>query len=125
MGQSTTRTVGNEAEQIALDFLLARNLELVVRNFHCRVGEIDLVMRHQDCLVFVEVRYRRPNRFASAAVSVDNHKQRKLAKAAAFFLGRYRQYGGCPVRFDVIALDGLSGARSELQWLQDAFRPPA
>ncbi len=123
MGLSDPGSVGKDAEQIALDYLLARNLRLVARNFHCRVGEIDLIMLDRDCLVFIEVRYRKPNRFASAANSVDSRKQVKLIKAAAFYLCRNVHLAEHVVRFDVVALDGPSELRSKLQWLQDAFRP--
>jgi putative endonuclease len=105
------------------------------------MGEIDLVMQDQDCLVFVEVRYRKANRFASAAASevryrkanrfasaaasVDGRKQHKLALAAAAFLGRHPQYCNHPVRFDVVAFDAAADDRCTLQWLKDAFRPEA
>jgi putative endonuclease len=79
-------------------------------------------MLDSDCLVFVEVRYRRPNRFASAAVSVDARKQRKLASAAAFYLGRNSALAKHVIRFDVVALDGPTETKSKLQWLRDAFR---
>ncbi|MCH7853213.1 MAG: YraN family protein [Proteobacteria bacterium] len=123
MGLSNSRSVGKEAEQIALDYLLAQKLLLITRNYCCRVGEIDLIMHDGDCLVFIEVRYRKPNRFASAALSVNLRKQRKLIKAAAFFLCRNAHLADRVIRFDVVALDGPSEMQSTLQWLQDAFRP--
>jgi putative endonuclease len=122
MGISDSRTVGNCAEQIALDYLLAQSLTLLERNFRCRVGEIDLIMLDSECLVFIEVRYRRQNRFASALASVDSHKQRKLIKAAGYYLGRHGYHGNRVIRFDVVALDGPTESQSTLQWLQDAFR---
>lgn len=122
MGISSSRTVGNTAEQIALDYLLSQNLCLLDRNFHCRLGEIDLIMLDNDCLVFIEVRYRKANSFGSAAASVDRRKQRKLIKAASYYLGRHRRLGDRTIRFDVVALDGPTESQSKLQWLQDAFR---
>lgn len=86
------------------------------------MGEIDLVMKDGNCLVFAEVRFRKENRFASAVVSVDLHKQRKIIRTAAAFLGRYPQYSDCAVRFDVIGLD-RSGDQTTLKWIRDAFRP--
>lgn len=123
MDLSDSRSVGEEAEQIALDYLLAQKLRLIARNFSCRVGEIDLIMQNRDCLVFIEVRYRKPNRFASAALSVNLRKQRKLIKAASFFLCRNAHLADRVIRFDIVALDGPSETESTLQWLQDAFRP--
>jgi putative endonuclease len=123
MAASTTRSLGLRAERLALDHLQAGGLTLIARNFRCRVGEIDLIMRDEDCLVFVEVRYRKSSRFATACESVDRRKQRKITAAAALFLGwhsRYRQYS---MRFDVVALDGPSPDQIKLQWVRDAFRP--
>ena len=123
MAGSTTVAVGSRWEKLAFEHLSSSGLNLISKNFRCRMGEIDLVMQDGDCLVFVEVRYRKANRFAAAACSVDNHKQRKLARAAAAFLGRYPQYCDHPVRFDVVAFDAAADDRCTLQWLQDAFRP--
>lgn len=86
------------------------------------MGEIDLVMLDGDCLVFAEVRFRNQNRFTSAAGSVDHHKQRKIIRTAAAFLGRNPQYSSCAVRFDVVGLD-QSGDQTTLRWIRDAFRP--
>jgi uncharacterized protein (TIGR00252 family) len=80
------------------------------------MGEIDLVMRDRDCLVFVEVRYRRANRFASAAASVDRSKQRKLMRAAAAFLAGHPEFCDLAVRFDVVAFDAASDDQCTLQW---------
>ncbi|MCH8336995.1 MAG: YraN family protein [Proteobacteria bacterium] len=123
MAEPTTIAVGARWENQALEHLLSSGLKLLTENFRCRMGEIDLVMLDQDCLVFVEVRYRKSNRFASAACSVDRHKQCKLARAAAMFLGRHPQYCDHSVRFDVVAFDATPDNQCTLQWLQDAFRP--
>ncbi|HEX2139715.1 MAG TPA: YraN family protein [Woeseiaceae bacterium] len=114
---------GQRAEDTALEHLESRGLTLIARNFRCRLGEIDLVMLHGQSLVFVEVRSRKVSRFASAVESVDPRKQQKLARAAGFFLSRRPAFRDHPVRFDVVALDGPSPDRYELQWLRDAFRP--
>ena len=80
-------------------------------------------MQHEAVLVFVEVRFRKHGRFASAAHSVDGRKQRKLCRTAAYFLRRHPKYQNTPVRFDVVAFDGPTHDDFELQWLRDAFRP--
>ncbi len=125
MAKPTTIAIGGHWENLALEHLSSSGLELITQNFRCRMGEIDLVMLDQDCLVFVEVRYRKANRFASAACSVDRHKQRKLVRAAAAFLGKHAHYYDHVVRFDVVAFDAVSDDQCTLQWLQDAFRPEA
>ena len=125
MAGPTPIAIGSRWEKLALEHLSSSGLKLITRNFRCRLGEIDLVMQDLDCLVFVEVRYRKANRFASAACSVDSHKQRKLVRAAAVFLSRHPQYCEQAVRFDVVAFDAVPNERCTLQWLQDAFRPEA
>lgn len=120
----TTKAIaGRAAEEQALSHLESQGLTMVARNFRCRVGEIDLIMLHGQSLVFVEVRSRKCNRYASAAASVDFRKQRKLARAAGYFLLRRPGFRHHPVRFDVVALDGPSPERYTIQWLRDAFRP--
>jgi len=122
MARTDTGSVGRKAENLALDHLKAAGLEEIATNFRCRMGEVDLVMKDGDCVVFAEVRFRNQNRFASAAGSVDHHKQRKIIRTAAAFLGRHAQYSGCAVRFDVVGLD-QSGDQTSLTWIRDAFRP--
>ncbi len=125
MAGPTSIAIGGRSEKLALEHLSSCGLNLITRNFRCRMGEIDLVMQDRDCLVFVEVRYRKASRFASAACSVDSHKQRKLELAAAVFLAQHSQYCDHAVRFDVVAFDAAPDQRCTLQWLQDAFRPEA
>jgi len=115
--------VGNRWERRALRHLERHGLESIDRNFRCRMGEIDLVMQDGDCLVFVEVRYRKGGRFASAASSIDRYKQRRLATAASLFLARNARFRDYRVRFDVVAFDRTSDSQCTLQWLKDAFRP--
>ena len=122
MARADTLSLGRQAEKLALDHLRRQGLKEVARNFRCRMGEVDLVMMHGDCLVLAEVRFRNQNSYASAVASVDLHKQRKIIRTAAAFLGHHPQYSGCSVRFDVVGLD-QSGDQSSLRWIRDAFRP--
>ena len=114
---------GERAENLALAHLESRGLELFGRNQRCRFGEIDLVMRDGEQLVFVEVRYRRAITMAGAAESVGPAKRRRLALAAMQFLARFPRESERPVRFDVVAIDGRLDGDYALQWITDAFRP--
>lgn len=125
MAGSSSIAVGKRSEILALEHLLSRGLEKISQNFRCRLGEIDLIMLDRDCLVFVEVRYRQRSRFATAAASVDDMKQRKLLRTAAIFLAGNPRYCNKPVRFDVVAIDAASDDQCTLQWLKDAFRAEA
>ena len=117
--QSSTQAQGDRAEARALSYLEAQGLALVVRNYRCKGGEIDLVMREPDgTIVFVEVRARaapvNAGAFGGAAASVGSLKQRRIVFAAKHWL--MRQAALPPCRFDVVALDG-----EHLQWLKAAF----
>lgn len=116
---------GAVAERFAADFLKRQGLKIAATNYRCRSGEIDIVARHGDSLVFVEVRLRNHRGFASGAESVDARKQRKLTSAASHFL--QKNFGNCqpPCRFDVVSLatKGDNGGPFEAEWIQDAFRP--
>ncbi len=116
---NTAAERGAEAENLALAFLEKQGLDLLERNFHCRLGEIDLVMKDQESLVFVEVRYRRRSGFGSGAASVDYRKQQKLVATASYFL---RGQGDLPppCRFDVISVSGQLGS-AEIDWIENAF----
>ena len=84
------------------------------------MGELDLVMRDGNAVVFVEVRYRRGNDFGGSAHSVDAAKQRKLVLAAQCFLGEHREFANAPCRFDVVAVEGAADA-PRIEWIRNAF----
>ena len=107
--------VGREAEARAEEYLRREGLHTVTRNFRCRSGEIDLIMRDGDHLVFVEVRYRSHSAYGGAAASVDRNKQQSLIRSAQSYLQANRWSGPC--RFDVVAF----GKGQEKAWIRDAF----
>jgi putative endonuclease len=106
---------GKKAEDVACSFLQRNGLSLVQRNYHCRYGEIDLIMQDSETLVFVEVRYRSSIKFGSAAESVDRNKQRKLVFTANHYLQKHPT--NQPTRFDVVALS----PQHEPEWVTNAF----
>ncbi len=110
---------GTAAEELARRYLEARGLTLVTRNFRCRAGELDLIMRDGGQLVFVEVRSRRHTRYGTPAESVTRTKQQRLLRAAAFYLQRQRL--DLPCRFDVVAILQADG-EPQLEWIRDAFQ---
>ena len=120
--RTTKQVAGNRAEALARHHLEAAGLVFLTKNFRCRLGEIDLVMRDRDCLVFVEVRFRQTARFVAPVQTVDRRKQRRIAQAAGLFLSRHPSLADEPVRFDVVAVDGAADGPAAIQWLSDAFR---
>lgn len=115
------RTQGAHVEALAREFLLRHGLTPVAANANYRGGELDLVMRDGNTLVFVEVRYRRGSGFGGGAASVDANKRRKLVHAAGLFLAAHREHAKAPCRFDVIDASG-DPETPAFDWLRDAFR---
>ena len=106
---------GAAAETLAAEFLVKRGVEIIARNYRCRGGEIDLIARHRDMLVFVEVRLRSNAAFGGAAASITVAKRRRLARAAGHYLAALGREPPC--RFDAILLDALDPDR--IEWLVD------
>ncbi len=121
--QSTTRTsrnIGAIAEDRAVAYLEENNLTLLTRNYHCRRGEIDLIMQDGNFLVFIEVRYRKNNHYGSAAESVTRQKQQRLLTTAEYFLQNEKQNADNACRFDVITLSGQQNP--QIEWIKNAFQ---
>jgi len=116
------REAGDAAERAALDYLQRHELKLIVRNYACRGGEIDLVMLERQTLVLIEVRLRADLRFGGAAASVTSRKQRRIALAARHLLMTRTDLSRYPARFDVIAVEPQPGGLLKLEWIRDAFR---
>ncbi|MFZ4552807.1 MAG: YraN family protein [Aquabacterium sp.] len=119
----TTKSQGDEAEERALQHLLAQGLTLVERNYRvargpsARGAEVDLIMKDVDTegtLVFVEVRFRRNAQHGGAAATVSRTKQQRCILGARHYLMSLRALPPC--RFDVVAIDG-----EQLSWLRGAF----
>lgn len=108
--------IGEQAERIAAKYLQRKGLALVETNYRCRWGEIDLVLRDRDIMVFAEVRLRRSQSFGGAAYSVDPRKQAKIIAAARHYLTGKQEL---PCRFDVVLLGDLDP--SHIEWIRDAF----
>jgi len=108
---------GEEAEQYAASYLQNQNLTLLQQNYHCRFGEIDLIMRDDETLVFVEVRMRTNEAFGGAAASITSSKQAKLLHTARHYLSALNTEPAC--RFDVVLLTGSDGKKVE--WIKNAF----
>jgi putative endonuclease len=106
---------GKHAEDQALDFLFKQGLTLVCRNYRCKQGELDLVMRDKQALVIIEVRYRKSDIYGSALESITTSKQARIIAATHHYLAT--QKADCPLRFDVIAISG----KDEINWIKNAF----
>jgi putative endonuclease len=114
-GTESAPAIGSVWEDQALRYLQAQGLRLLERNYRCRRGEIDLVMRDDGCLVFVEVRYRKSSAYGTAAETVTRTKQRRITAAAQRYLQQHPSRLDC--RFDILGIDAAGG----VQWLRNAF----
>lgn len=121
---SPSQRQGRHAEDLALRHLQAAGLRPLARNLACRAGEIDLVCRDGDTLVFIEVRQRFDLRYGGAAASIGHDKQQRLIKAAHFWLPqlcrRHFQGRQPPCRFDAVVLE-----QEHIHWIRHAFTVPA
>lgn len=119
---SNTQAAGKLAEQAAAIYLENHGLQKVEENFRCKLGELDLIMQDARCMVFVEVRFRKSDRYGSAASTVTVAKQNKLRKTAQFYL-KARNLQNAAVRFDVIGMKPGEKDSSVYQyrWIKNAF----
>ncbi|MBS3964039.1 MAG: YraN family protein [Methylomonas sp.] len=108
---------GDAAEQRALAHLEHQGLSLVERNFRCKLGELDLVMRDGEALVIVEVRFRKSEHFGGALASVTPQKQARIVAATQHYV-IIKRLNALAVRFDVVALAG----DGQIQWIKNAFQ---
>ena len=106
---------GRDAEQAAFDYLRKQGLSKVERNYRCRFGEIDLIMREGNSLVFVEVRMRTSGNYGGAIESIDTRKKQKLLATARHYMAAKGAFSDC--RFDAVLLNG----DNRIDWIRDAF----
>lgn len=114
---------GRYYEQQALKFLKQQGLKLRKKNYHCKMGEIDLIMEHNATLVFVEVRYREQTRHGSAIESITPNKQKRIISTARHFLHSQNLHERL-CRFDTVTIEPNctdKKHRVEFNWITSAF----
>ena len=117
----STRNTGEVTELLAANYLVQQGLVIQKKNLYSRMGEIDVIMKDDETLVFIEVKYRSSTNFGGAISAVSVKKQQKIKQTAAFYLQQcgLNEYN-TPCRFDVIALQG-NISNPEITWLKNAF----
>lgn len=105
---------GIAGENAALAFLQSQGCTLLARNWHCAYGEIDLIVKNGNMILFVEVKYRKNGRFGGAAYSISPSKLLKLQRSVEYYL---QQHGmtNRPCRLDAVLIEGSSPP----QWVQN------
>ncbi len=115
--------MGAWGESLAASYLKKKKYKLLATGYRCRFGEIDLIVANKQYLVFVEVKLRKSDRFASAMEYVDYHKQNRLRTTAELYLSQNPT--DLQPRFDVIEIyapNGLETPKPEIHHLEDAFQ---
>ncbi len=112
---------GNRGEDLAASYLRRQGLTLVQRNYRCRIGELDIIARLDDTLIFVEVRSTTTGYLESPMISVNERKQKKVTDTARWFVQHARLHH-LNVRFDVVAVE-FGQEKARITWIPDAFRP--
>lgn len=116
------QALGLDGETRARRALESRGYHVIACRFRTRHGEIDIVARQAEFIVFVEVKARRSRSFGDPAESVTSQKQRRVVAMASEYLARHR-LSHAAVRFDVVAIDHCAPGRPQVTVLADAFRP--
>jgi putative endonuclease len=112
-----TRAKGAFYEQKAREYLKTQGYRILASNYRCRAGEIDLIARQGDYLVFIEVKYRHDGAKGSGLEAVDIRKQRRILRAARWYLMEKHIDPEQPCRFDVLSFCG-----EEITLIRDAFQ---
>ena len=116
----TSGKIGDAAETIALNFLKAKGLRFITRNFKTKLGEIDLIFQDAKHLIFIEIKARKSHQYGHPAEFVNFAKQKKIIRTAMIFLQKNKVFSDIQCRFDVITLSTQDP--TDIHWIQDAFQ---
>jgi putative endonuclease len=113
------KELGKKGEEVAIRFLKKNGYQVIKRNYVCKMGEIDIIAKEKDTLVFIEVKTRTSTTFGPPQLAVNPKKQSQMSKVALNFL-KEKRLGDVKARFDVVAI--LLGPRGEeIELIRDAF----
>ncbi len=118
--RASTHALGAKAETLAWTYLQRHGFSLECKNYRCDQGEIDLVVRQQSLLVFVEVKSRNDDDLLSTLEMVSKSKQHRIVQTARHYLYETGQHQR-QCRFDVIGITRLCDQNPEIHWIKDAF----
>lgn len=113
---------GLHYESLAKGYLEQKGLILLKQNYHCRFGEIDLIMLQQDILCFIEVKYRNSMRYGGAISSIPPQKRKKIVKTALCYIAENKRLNQHPMRFDALLVQQQENRQDTcVNWIQNAF----
>lgn len=103
MEKQNKKAVGKVYEDLATAYLIDKGYKILARNYRCKVGEIDIIAKEKDVVVFIEVKYRKTLAFGSPAEAVNYYKKQRILRTAKWYLhAYYKNEINC--RFDVIEI---------------------
>ncbi|HUN72104.1 MAG TPA: YraN family protein [Steroidobacteraceae bacterium] len=122
-GRLTWRqAIGLRAEGAAAAYLQAQGVHILLRNYRCRCGELDIVAKLSESeLAIIEVRTRSSNAYGGAAASVDARKRQRLVRAASLLLQQRKDLAHLRVRFDVLVVSDPFDDAPVIEWIKHAF----
>jgi putative endonuclease len=119
MSDDGRQSLGKMGETLACSELCRRGYAILARRHRTRYGEIDIIAKERDTIVFVEVKARRHDAFGGAGAAVTAWKQRRIVRMASDYLAR-QGLMEAPCRFDVVAID-FQGGRARIEVYRHAF----
>jgi putative endonuclease len=119
MKDMTKISTGKEGEQIAAAFLKKNGYRICETNFHCPIGEVDIIAREEGELVFIEVKTRKSREMGYPEQAVGSKKQRKMSQLALWYM-QQKKLKEVPARFDVVAITLLPDG-NEIKLIKNAF----
>ena len=115
------KQVGNKGESLAENYIKRKGYKIIQRNYRCRLGEIDIIAKDDDTIVFIEVRTKQNENFGSPQDSVTSTKISKISKTALRFI-QEKNLSGFSYRFDFIAIT-FSQGKPNIEHIENAFMP--
>ncbi|HBG92642.1 MAG: YraN family protein [Nitrospirae bacterium RIFOXYB2_FULL_43_5] len=112
------KQVGSKGEDLAAEFLKDNGYRIIARNYKTPIGELDIIAKDGEILVFIEVKTRSSNAYGYPFEAVGSRKKHKLKNLALLYLKNQKK--NCAVRFDVISIN-LNGTKNEIEHIKDAF----
>ncbi len=114
---------GQYAENLALHYLQEQGLTRLQENFSCKHGEIDLIMRDNEFIVFIEVRYRKQTHFGHPLETINYAKQKKIIKTIQYFLIKNPKFNNLACRIDAVALNSQTqSGQDHIDWIKNAIQ---
>ena len=111
-------TLGKDGEALAVSFCKKKGYRVLEKNYRTAFGEIDIIARDGDVIVFIEVKTRTDDTFGYPFEAVDARKREKIRKVALCFMKKFKQE--VPARFDVFSIS-IAGGEKQIEHIKDAF----